>query len=68
MTKFHLLNLQVSFYSYIWSLSLTLWPIQIGLQNILTASLLKGKIPTHNECPGYYIESSDGEAPVMLEL
>ena len=23
---------------------------------------------THNECPGYDIKQSDGEAPVMLEL
>ena len=41
------------------------WPSRLGLQNILTASLQRGKTP---ECPGYDTEQSDGEAPEMLEL
>ena len=39
----------------------------VGLENTLTASLQKGKIPT-NECPGYDTKQSDREVPVMLKL
>ena len=42
-------------------------PSQLGLQNTPTASRLRSKIPL-NECPGYDIKQSDGEAPVMLAL
>ena len=44
----------------------TFWPNQLGLQNALTASLQRDKIPPYG-CPGYDIKQSDGEAPVMLE-
>ena len=35
---------------------------------MLTASLLRGKTPHSNKCPGYDTKQSDGEVPVMLEL
>ena len=43
-------------------------PSQLGLKNILTASQLRGKIPSPNECSGYDTKQSDGDILVMLEL
>ena len=43
-----------------------LLPSRFGLSNTLTSSPRCGKTP--NECPGYDIKQSVGEAPVMLEL
>ena len=37
-------------------------PNWLGLQNTLSASLLRSK---NDECPGYNTESFDGEAPVL---
>ena len=45
----------VSYFSY---------PCELGLQNTPTASLQDSP----NECPGYYIKQSDGEAPIMQKL
>ena len=44
------------------------WPSQLELQNILTASLQRGKTPPPNEFPWYDTKQSDGEVPVMLEI
>ena len=38
-------------------------PSWLELSNTLTASLLKVKTPTSNECPGYDIKQSADEAP-----
>ena len=38
-------------------------PSQLGLKDTATASLRKVKPP--NECPGYDINQSDGQAPVL---
>ena len=45
-------------------------PSRLRLWHTPTASLQRGKTahPPSNECPGYDIKQSDGEAPVMLEL
>ena len=43
-------------------------PSRVGLQDTLTAFLLRGKIPPTNECPGYDTKQPDGEASVMPEL
>ena len=43
-------------------------PSQLGPLNTPTASLQRGKIPPHNECPRYDTKLSDGEARLMLEL
>ena len=43
-------------------------PSRLGLYNIPTASLQRGKTPPPNEYPGYDTKQSDGEVPVMLEL
>ena len=40
-------------------------PSWLGLLNILTASLQRGKTPTPNECPRYDTKQSDGEAPIL---
>ena len=42
-------------------------PSQLGLKNIPTALLLRGKTPPH-VCPGYDIKQSNDEALVMREL
>ena len=49
------------------SATTVLWPGRLGLQNTLTACLLRSKSPP-NKCPGYDTKQSDGEALVMLEL
>ena len=41
---------------------------RLGVQNTPTASLQKGMIPPHYECPDNDIKQFDSEAPVMLEL
>ena len=41
---------------------------RLRLQNILTASLQRGKTPHPNEYPGYDTKQSDGEASLRLEL
>ena len=33
-----------------------------------TASLQRGRTPLPNECPGYDIKKSDGDAQVILEV
>ena len=43
-------------------------PSQLGLENIPTASLQRGKNPFFNECPEYNTKRFNGEAPLMLEL
>ena len=43
-------------------------PSWLGLLNIPTASLQRGKTPHSNECPGYNTKQSDGESLVILEL
>ena len=40
-------------------------PSRLGLKNTLTASLQRGKTPSHNECPGYNTKKSDGEVTVI---
>ena len=42
-------------------------PTRQGLQNTLTAPVLRGK-PPPKACPGYDTKQSDGEVPVMLRL
>ena len=41
--------------------------LQLGLQKTSTASLQRDKT-SPNECPGYDIKPSDGEASVILEF
>ena len=41
------------------------WPSQLGMQNIPTALLKRGKTPT-NECPEFETKQSDGELWGML--
>ena len=38
---------------------------RLGLKNKPTVSLQRRKTPPRNECPGYDIEQSDGEDPVL---
>ena len=44
------------------------WYCRLGLLNTPTASLQKGKTPSHDECPVYDTKQSDSEATVMLLL
>ena len=55
-----------SYYSQILSNSES-EPFQLAGTNTLTVSLQKGKTPLHsfNECHGYDIKQSDGEAPAV---
>ena len=53
---------------YFGSIPHGLVPSRLGLQNIMTASLQRGKTPTLTSCPGYNTKQSDGEVLVMLEL
>ena len=45
-----------------------MWPSQLGLQNIPTASLQRVRLTLPNECPKYDTNQSDGDAPVMVDI